>query len=236
MNAPRKRTAILISGRGSNMAALIAAAKERDFPAEIVGVVSSRADARGLAIAQAENIPARALEQKDFADKAAYDGALDEALEEMGAELVCLAGYMRMLLPGFVAKWAGRLINIHPSLLPLFPGLHTHRRALTAGVALHGCTVHFVTAEVDAGPIIAQAAVPVVAGESESELAARVLKVEHRLYPQALAMVASGAAWIEAGRTRFADGFGRPGERALVWPEPEREGAVDLESLARFTP
>jgi formyltetrahydrofolate-dependent phosphoribosylglycinamide formyltransferase len=237
MSTPRKKTAILISGRGSNMTALIAAAADPAYPAEIVGVVSDRADAAGLGIAAARGIPVQVVARADHADKQAHDAALDEALGTLGAELVALAGYMRLLTPSFVEKWQGRMINIHPALLPLFRGLDTHRRAIEAGMRIHGCTVHFVTAETDGGPIIAQAAVPVMTGDGEEALAARVLKAEHRLYPLALKLVAEGKARMENGRTVFS-GFTDNGANAaamLSAPDPLRV-EVDLEHLARITP
>ena len=181
------RIGILISGRGSNMEALVAAAAAADFPAEIAIVLSNRAAAPGLETARRAGIPARAIPARDFgADRAAHEAAIDAALREAGCELVCLAGYMRLLTPFLVGRWAGRMLNIHPSLLPAFPGLDTHARALAAGVRLHGCTVHLVTEVMDEGPILAQAAVPVLPGDTEASLAARVLVQEHRIYPQAL--------------------------------------------------
>lgn len=192
----RRRTAILISGRGSNMAALIAAAAEPGFPAEIVVVISNRPDVSGLGLAQQSGIATAVVDHRSCPSKAAFEAALDEALRGHRAELVCLAGFMRLLSPGFVAAWRDRLINIHPSLLPAFPGLHTHKRALVGGVRIHGATVHFVRAETDRGPIIAQGAVPVLAGDTADTLAARVLAVEHRIYPLALDLVAGGAARV----------------------------------------
>lgn len=188
----RKRVAILISGRGSNMSALIAAAKAPDFPAEIVGVLSNISDAPGLALAAAEGVAIAAVPHKAFADKAAFEAAMEEVLAGWGAEIICLAGFMRLLSAEFCLRWAGRLINIHPSLLPLHRGLHTHEQALAGGVATHGCTVHFVTPGMDEGPAIAQAIVPVLPGDTADSLGARVLIEEHRLYPAALAMLARG--------------------------------------------
>jgi len=189
----RRRTAILISGRGSNMAALIDAARDPDYPAEIALVLANRADAAGLALAEQEGIATRVIAHKPFGrDRAGHEAALDAALRTVGIELVCLAGYMRLLTPFLVGRWAGRMLNIHPSLLPAFPGLHTHARALEAGVKLHGCTVHLVTEATDAGPIVAQAAVPVLADDTEARLAARVLAQEHRIYPLALGLLAAG--------------------------------------------
>ena len=181
-----KRVGILISGRGSNMAALIAAARD-DFPARIVLVVSNEPDAPGLALARAAGVPTAAIDHRPFVrDRAAHEAAIDAALRAAGVEIVCLAGYMRRLTPFLVDRWARRMLNIHPSLLPAFPGLHTHERALEAGVKLHGCTVHLVTADVDGGPILAQAAVPVLPGDDEATLADRVLAAEHRIFPEAL--------------------------------------------------
>ena len=189
---PRKRVAILISGRGSNMAALIEAAQADDYPAEIVGVLSNRAAAEGLGIAAAAGIATRALAQSRFPDRASMDAAITEQLEAWNAEIVCLAGFMRILTPEFVDRWLGRMINIHPSLLPLFKGLEPHAQALAAGASEHGCSVHFVTHGMDEGPVILQARVPVLQEDSSETLAARVLAEEHRLYPKALAMLARG--------------------------------------------
>ena len=232
----RKRTAIMISGRGSNMAALIEAASDPAFPAEIVGVISDQPEAPGLVIASQRKITARAIPRADFAGKEAHDAAIDGALEALGAEIVALAGYMRLLTPGFAAKWQSRLINIHPALLPSLKGLDTHRRALEAGVRLHGCTVHFVTPEVDSGPIIAQAAVPVLSSDTEEALAARVLKVEHQLYPLALRLVADGRVRMEDGRAVFDLGQGSERASASLIAPDLRPAAPNLEDLARFTP
>jgi phosphoribosylglycinamide formyltransferase-1 len=193
----RKRVAILISGRGSNMGALIEAAKAADFPAEITLVLSNIADAGGLARAQENGIATEVVEHKPFGkDREAFDRAVQAKLEAHRIELVCLAGFLRILSPWFVAQWTGRMINIHPSLLPAFKGLHTHERALTEGATRHGATVHFVVPELDAGPIILQDSVPVLAGDTPDTLAARVLEVEHRIYPQALRIVAEGRAGL----------------------------------------
>ncbi len=201
MTAQRKRFAALISGRGSNMAALLAAAQMPDFPAEPALVLSNVADAPGLAIAAAQGVPTATVPHRDFGrDREAHERAVVAALEAAGAEIVCLAGYMRLLTPYLVRHYAGRMINIHPSLLPAFPGLDTHARALRAGVRLHGCTVHFVTDGMDEGPIIAQAAVPVHADDTEETLATRVLAQEHILYPRALALLATGKARLTDGR------------------------------------
>jgi phosphoribosylglycinamide formyltransferase-1 len=201
----RRRVAVLISGRGSNMVSLIEAARGPDFPAEIRLVLSNRPGAGGLARAAEAGIEALAIDHKAHPDRESFDAAVDAALRERGIDLVCLAGFMRVLTPGFVEAWAGRMINIHPSLLPLFRGTHTHERALDAGVLVHGCTVHFVVPELDAGPIVAQAAVPVVPGDTPETLAARVLAQEHVLYPQALRMIASGDARLDGARVAFGD-------------------------------
>jgi formyltetrahydrofolate-dependent phosphoribosylglycinamide formyltransferase len=196
----RKRVAILISGRGSNMAALIEAANRYGFPAEIAVVISNRADAKGLSFAAANGIATAILDHKMFPSREEFDAALDKMLAAMKVEIVCLAGFMRVLSDGFVEQWMGRMINIHPSLLPEFKGLDTHARALAAGVKVHGCTVHFVVPELDAGPIILQAEVPVQDGDTEETLSRRVLAEEHRIYPVALKMLAQGRARLEDGR------------------------------------
>ncbi len=184
----KPRVAILISGRGSNMAALIDAAKAPDYPAEIALVISNRADAPGLDIARAEGVEALAIPGKVFGkDRELHERAIDAALAEKKINIVCLAGYMRLLTPYLVGRWAGRMLNIHPSLLPAYPGLDTHARVLAAGEKIHGCTVHLVTETMDEGPILAQATVPVLPGDTEQTLAARVLAREHEIYPAALA-------------------------------------------------
>jgi phosphoribosylglycinamide formyltransferase-1 len=193
----RKRVAILISGRGSNMVALIEAAKASDFPAEIALVLSNKADAGGIASARGSGIATEVVEHKPFGkDREAFDRAVQAKLEAYRIELVCLAGFLRILSPWFVAQWTGRMINIHPSLLPAFKGLHTHERAIAEGATRHGATVHFVVPELDAGPVILQESVPVLPGDTPELLAARVLKVEHRIYPQALRMMAEGRAGL----------------------------------------
>ncbi|MCC6735693.1 MAG: phosphoribosylglycinamide formyltransferase [Bauldia sp.] len=196
----RKRVAILISGRGSNMSALIAAAAASDYPAEIALVLSDRPDARGLVLAAEAGIRTIAVDRKAYSGKPAFEAAMNAALDDAGAEIVCLAGFMRLLSADFATRWHDRLINIHPSILPAFRGVDTHERALAAGVRLHGCTVHYVRAEVDDGPIIVQAAVPVRGGDTVDALAARVLTAEHRIYPLALRLVASGRARVEGTR------------------------------------
>jgi phosphoribosylglycinamide formyltransferase-1 len=187
----KKRVAILISGRGSNMTALIEAAKAKDYPAEITLVVSNRPDAAGLKRARSSGIPTAVIDHTQFGgDRETFEKALDRELREHRIDLVCLAGFMRLLTPWFVNRWSGRMLNIHPSLLPQFKGLHTHRRALEAGVKRHGATVHFVVPEMDAGPIVAQDSVAVHENDTEETLAARVLELEHQIYPRALRTVA----------------------------------------------
>lgn len=189
----KKRIAILISGRGSNMAALIDAAQTKDYPAEIVLVVSNKPDALGLTRAREAGIETLVIESRAFGDdREAFERALDAELNAHRIELICLAGFMRLFTPWFVTRWNGRILNIHPALLPQFKGLHTHRRALEAAVKRHGATVHFVSADMDSGQIILQDSVPVRDGDTEETLAARVLEVEHRIYPQALRLVAEG--------------------------------------------
>lgn len=212
----RTRVAILISGRGSNMMSLLEAAQAPDFPAEIVAVISNRPQAQGLARAQAAGVPALAIDHKAYPDRESFDAALDAALREARVGIVCLAGFMRLLTPRFAESWSGRMINIHPALLPSFKGLHTHERALEAGVKIHGCTVHFVTAEMDVGPIIMQAAVPVLEGDTPERLAARVLTQEHVIYPAALRLVCEGRARI-AGERVAVDEF-EVAAQALVVP------------------
>jgi phosphoribosylglycinamide formyltransferase-1 len=214
----KKRVGILISGRGSNMMALVEAARAADYPAEIVAIISSAPDAPGLAWARAQGLPARAIDHKAYSSRDAFDAAVHAVLTASGAELVALAGFMRLQSAGFVGQWQGRQLNIHPSLLPLFKGLHPHRQALDAGVKVSGCTVHFVTPEMDSGPIVAQAAVPVLDTDTPETLEARILAAEHRLYPHALALVASGRARIEGGRVRI-DAAGHP-DGCLLSPQP----------------
>jgi phosphoribosylglycinamide formyltransferase 1 len=189
----RKRVAILISGRGSNMMALIEAAKAEDYPAEIALVVSNRPDAQGLARAREQGVATAIVDHTAFGDdREAFEHALDRELAEHRIDLICLAGFMRLLTPWFVTRWSGRMLNIHPALLPQLKGLHTHRRALAAGLRQHGATVHFVVPAMDSGPIVLQEPVPVCEGDTEEALAARVLAVEHRIYPQALRALAEG--------------------------------------------
>ncbi|MCO4319722.1 phosphoribosylglycinamide formyltransferase [Phyllobacterium sp. 21LDTY02-6] len=186
------------------MGALVAAAKAPDYPAAIVAIIANKADAGGLDTARNEGIPAFAIPHRDYASKRDHEIAISAALKAAGAEIVCLAGYMRIMSPEFVGEWEGRMLNIHPSLLPLFKGLHTHEQALEAGVRVHGCTVHFVTAGMDEGPIIAQTAIRVDVDDTAETLAQRVLSVEHATYAEALALVASGKARMQGGRTIFA--------------------------------
>lgn len=195
-----KRVGILISGRGSNMGALIAAARQPDCPFEVALVFSNDIDAPGLKTAADAGIATAALDHRGQGGRIAFDVKVDAILREAGCELVALAGYMRLLSDDFVAAWQGRMVNVHPSLLPSFKGLDTHARAIAAGCKLHGCTVHLVTPDLDDGPIIAQAAVPVLDEDTPETLAARVLAEEHRIYPQALAALASGRLRIEGRR------------------------------------
>ena len=196
----RLKIAVLISGRGSNLRALIDACAEPDFPAEIVLVLSNNPDAGGLSHAREAGLAARVVSHRDHPDKPAFEAAMEAELLKSGAGLVCLAGFMRLLTPDFVERWRDRLINIHPSLLPAFKGLDTHRRALEAGMRISGCTVHFVRADMDDGPIILQAAVPVLEGDDADALAARVLAAEHRCYPAALRLIAEGRVRVDGDR------------------------------------
>jgi len=210
----KRRVAILISGRGSNMESLIAAAREPDFPAEIALVLSNRPDAPGLASAKAQGVATAAVDHKIYAGREAFEASMQKMLDAHRIDFICLAGFMRLLTAGFVNHWEGRMINIHPALLPAFPGLHTHERALKEGVKLHGCSVHYVVPEMDAGPLIAQAAVSVLDDDTPATLGKRVLAQEHVIYPLALRLAASGAVRIVDGRVIGAGG--KPG--ALVAP------------------
>lgn len=206
----RKRAAVLISGRGSNMVALIEAAKAADYPAEIAVVISNDPQAKGLEYARAQRIPTVAVDHKPFGkDRQAFERALQAELEKHNIEIVALAGFMRLLTSWFVSQWDGRMINIHPALLPAFKGLDTHARALAEGATVHGATVHFVVPEMDSGPIIAQGSVPVLQGDTEAALAARVLKIEHRIYPLSLKLVAEGRVRV-AGGICIIDGVAQP--------------------------
>lgn len=211
-----KRIVFLVSGRGSNMAAIVQACARERWPAEIAAVISNRPGAAGLAFAAERGIATATVDHRAFADREAFDAALAQAIDAHAPDVVVLAGFMRILTPGFVQRYAGRLVNIHPSLLPLFPGLHTHRRALEAGCKLAGATVHYVTAELDHGPIIAQGVVPVLPGDTEEALAARVLVMEHRLYPLALRWIVEDALSVCGGVVRQRDG-----EAQCLWPQGE---------------
>jgi phosphoribosylglycinamide formyltransferase 1 len=213
----KKRVAVLISGRGSNLAALIAAAAA-DYPAEIVFVLSNRADAGGLSFASQRGIATVVIDHTRFGkDREAFERAMQAELERQRIDIVCLAGFLRLLTPWFVDRWRGRMINIHPALLPAFKGLDTHERALATGVKIHGATVHFVVPDMDAGPIIVQGAVAVAEDDTPDSLAARVLKIEHVIYPRALRLVADGRVTIVDGRARIA-GMPAPSSQ-LVVPE-----------------
>jgi phosphoribosylglycinamide formyltransferase-1 len=200
----RLKVGVLISGRGSNLQALIDACADPAFPAEIVLVLSNKADAYGLERARKASIPAAVVSHRDYADKPGFEAAMDDALNAAGVELVCLAGFMRLLTAGFVERWHNRLINIHPSLLPSFKGLDTHARAIEAGVRFTGCTVHYVRPAMDEGPIILQAVVPILEGDDDHTLADRVLVAEHRCYPGALKLIAEGSARVEGERVAIS--------------------------------
>jgi phosphoribosylglycinamide formyltransferase-1 len=206
----KKRVAILISGRGSNMVALVEAARAADYPAQIAVVISNRPNAPGLERAKAAGIKTVALDHKGYATREAFDSVIEAELLSDGIQIVCHAGFMRIQSEAFATRWVGRQINIHPSLLPSFKGLHPHKQALDAGVQIAGCTVHFVTPELDSGPIIAQAAVPVHSGDTPDELAERILLAEHRLYPHSLRLVASGAARLEDGHVILKSTVNQP--------------------------
>ncbi len=209
----QKSIVILISGRGSNMESLLAAVAAGTLPVRVAAVLSNRPDAAGLRSAAAQGVPTRVVDHKQFADRVAFDAAMSEAIDAFAPDLVVLAGFMRILSEGFVRRYEGRLMNIHPSLLPAFPGLHTHRKALDEGVRVHGCTVHFVTPTLDHGPVVVQAAVPVLDDDDEAALAARVLAQEHRVYPQAV-------RWFAEGRLRLV------GQRVLLDAPQDAAGAL----------
>jgi len=209
---------VLISGRGSNLKSLLAACAEPGFPARIVTVIANRPGAGGLDHARAAGVPNLVIDHQAFAGRESFEAALTAALEAAKVDLVCLAGFMRVVSPAFVQHWQGRLINIHPSLLPLFTGLDSHARALAAGVKLHGCSVHFVSEEVDGGPIIGQAAVPVLPGDDPDSLAARVLAAEHRLYPACLRLLAEGKVRLVGGKAELSGHFPPAGQ--LLNPPP----------------
>ncbi|WP_454848922.1 phosphoribosylglycinamide formyltransferase [Rhizobium binxianense] len=212
MTSLRKRVVVFISGSGTNMMALVEAAKADGYPAEIVGVIADKADAGGLAKAAAEGIPAFSFVRRDYAGKDAHEAAIFDALDALSPDIICLAGYMRLLTGTFIQRYEGRIINIHPSLLPLFPGLHTHQRAIDAGMRIAGCTVHFVTEGMDEGPAIGQAAVPLLSGDTAESLAARVLTVEHLIYPQALRLLAEGKVRMEGGKAVPTNGEAPDGD------------------------
>jgi phosphoribosylglycinamide formyltransferase 1 len=215
----KRRVAILISGRGSNMAALIEAAEAEDFPAEIAAVISNRSDAGGLERAKASGIPTVTIESKPFGkDRAAFEAVLQPALDQHKVDLICLGGFMRLFTAGFVQRWYGRMLNIHPSLLPSFPGLDPHGQALRAGVKISGATVHFVIPETDAGPIVMQGAVAVHDDDTPETLAARILAVEHRIYPDALRLLAGDGVRLEGDLCRTTAGVAR--DDVLIAPAP----------------
>jgi phosphoribosylglycinamide formyltransferase-1 len=217
----RRRVAVLISGRGANMAALIQAARNPDYPAEIAVVLSNRPEAGGLQHAGAAGVSTAIVDRTAFGkDRAAFEAALQAHLDANQVDLVCLAGFMRLLSPALVSRWSGRMLNIHPSLLPSFKGLHTHEQALAAGVRIHGATVHYVVPEVDAGPIVAQAAVPVLDGDTPDTLAARVLAAELRLYPLALGLVAGGKASLTPEGAVRSTAAVAPAAQLIV-PDPQ---------------
>jgi len=218
ISSNRLPTAILISGRGSNMQALIEACRAADSPAQIALVLSDEPDAAGLTLAAAAGIATRIVARGEFANRAAFDAEIDSILRAAGIQLICLAGFMRILSDKFVTDWRDRMINIHPSLLPAFKGLDTHARALAAGVRIHGCTVHFVRPEMDRGPIVLQAAVAVEPQDTPDTLAARVLRAEHRIYPLALRWIAEGRVRVQEERV-LIDGVGAPAA-PLLSPEP----------------
>jgi phosphoribosylglycinamide formyltransferase 1 len=214
----KKRVAVLISGRGSNMAALIEAARDASFPAAVVLVLANRPAAAGLGLARSSSIATAVVDHATYGeDREAFERKMQEMLEAHRVELICLAGFMRLLTPSFVRRWQGRMINIHPALLPAFKGLDTHQRALAAGVKIHGASVHFVVPDMDAGPIIVQGAIGVRDDDSAATLAARVLAIEHRIYPAALALLAAGRIKIVDERCRIEGAVGAAGQ--LIVPE-----------------
>jgi phosphoribosylglycinamide formyltransferase 1 len=212
----RQRVGILISGRGSNMDALIRAAADKDYPAEVATVISNRPHAAGLKRAQSQGIDALCIDHKTCSGREAFEAKLEEQLKSKGVDIIACAGFMRIFSDAFATRWQGRIVNIHPSLLPSYPGLETHARALADGVALHGCTVHFVSGAVDAGPIIAQSALPVLPDDTADELARRVLRLEHELYPMVLAWLAAGEISLENGRVAY--GFAVKDQARLLAP------------------
>ncbi|WP_306015815.1 phosphoribosylglycinamide formyltransferase [Oceanicaulis sp. MMSF_3324] len=214
----KTKVGVLISGRGSNLQALLDAAQAEDFPAEIVLVLSNKAGAQGLERARKVGVATGFIDHTLYEEREAFEKDLDAKLREAGVQIVCLAGFMRILTPWFVEKWRDRLLNIHPSLLPAFKGVHTHERALEQGVRVHGCSVHFVRPEMDDGPIIGQAVVPVISGDTPDTLSARVLEAEHKLYPACLKLVAEGKARVSAERVRIADGSEPDSGTVLINP------------------
>lgn len=214
---PKLKLAVLISGRGSNLQSLIDACAQPDYPAQIVTVFSNRPEAYGLERAADAGIPASGIDHKAFKNKADFEAVLDDAITQSGAELICLAGFMRLLSSEFMTKWAGKVINIHPSILPSFKGLHTHKQTLDAGVKIAGCTVHFVVPEMDAGPIIVQAAVPVLPGDDEKALANRVLEQEHQVYPRAVQWIAEGRVSIDGQLVKIKGAS--TGASAIIAPD-----------------
>jgi len=216
----KKRVAVLISGRGSNMMALIEAAKKPSYPAEIALVLSNRPDAAGLSRAQAAGIASAIIDHAAYGrDRECFERAMQKVLDQYGIDLVCLAGFMRLLTPWFVSRWEARMLNIHPALLPAFKGLDTHQRALSSGVKIHGASVHFVAAEMDCGPIVAQGALAVREDDDAQTLAARVLEVEHRIYPMALGLLAAGRVRLVGGRCVIDGGVST--QNTLIVPESD---------------
>jgi phosphoribosylglycinamide formyltransferase-1 len=216
LSSGRKRVVVFISGGGSNMLSLAKACQAKDFPAEIACVISDKASAGGLEKARALGIPTLVFERKTYGSKAEHEGAILAALGEIAPDIICLAGYMRLISGDFIAPYEGRIINIHPSLLPLFPGLHTHQRAIDSGMKISGCTVHFVTEGMDEGPTIAQGAVPVLSDDTADTLAARILTVEHQLYPLTLKRLADGKVRMEDGKAVSTDNESKSEYSSLI--------------------
>ncbi|MEM6461921.1 MAG: phosphoribosylglycinamide formyltransferase [Pseudomonadota bacterium] len=216
----RKRVAVMISGRGSNLGALISATMAKDYPCRIVAAISDRPDVAGLKLAKDHAVETYCIDRKDYDSRESHEDAILGVLESIKPDLICLAGYMRLLSPAFVQRWRGLMINIHPSLLPSFPGLETHQRVLTHQVRLHGCSVHFVTERMDEGPLIAQAAVPVLPDDTVDRLAARVLRAEHRLYPASLRLVAEDRVRITDSGTVIFNRFPAADDRLILYSNP----------------
>lgn len=219
------RIAILISGRGSNMRALLQACARSDFPAEAALVLSNKAGAVGLEVAKEMDVPIAVMSHEDYPDRESFEAALDARLKEEKIDFICLAGFMRLLGEGFVREWRDQILNVHPSLLPSFRGMNTHERALEAGVRIHGCTVHFVRENMDDGPIVGQAAVPVFEGDDASDLAERVLAAEHLLYPECVRLVAEGRASVRRERVMLELDSGHPAAGPLIYPAPKKPEA-----------